>query len=115
MIINMISEGGGNVPTQTKTATTSSSTARSVDFSNLTKEPSWFVLVCSSRTSSRSAGVYSILYDGTTTYVRYASANNGTVNSSTSHGSFSYSSGTLTLTVTSVPYFGSANWELYYL
>lgn len=95
------------------TATTSSSYTQSVSFT-LSKEPSWFAFECSNRTSTRSSGVYHILYDGTTTYTRYANSNIGTVSSSSGYGWFSYSSGTLTIGVTTI-YLGAADWELYYL
>lgn len=113
MIINMISSGG-SVPTQA-TATTSSSTARTVSFT-VSKEPSWFMMICAStNTTARSYRVQHMLYDGTTTTAYYGSSSTaGSIATSTSVGSFSYSSGTLTITVTSV-YLGAADWELYYL
>ena len=99
------------------TATTSSSTARTVSFT-VSKEPSWFMMICAGTNSgARSYRVQHMLYDGTTTTTYYTySTTAGSISSSTSYGTFSYSSGTLTITVDTTPYFGAGgSWELYYL
>lgn len=97
------------------TSRTYSSSERSITIRELFKEPSWFVLACSSA-SGLSNRVQYILYDGTTTTTYYTNSSSaGSVKSSTSYGSFSYSNGTLIITVTSTPYFGAAYWDLYYL
>ena len=95
---------------------TSSTNARTISFV-LNKEPSWFILACSStNTNARSYRVYYILYDGTTTTTYYGdSSTAGSVTSSTSYGTFSYSSGTLSISVFTAPYLGEAEWTLYYL
>lgn len=104
-------------PTLSKaTATTTGTSTREVSFT-VSKEPSWFMMICSStNTASRSDRVQHILYNGTTTTTYYGNGSTaGTITTSTSYGSFSYSSGTLTITVKIAPYFGKADWALYYL
>lgn len=99
------------------TATTSSSTARTVSFT-VSKEPSWFMMICAStNTTARSYRVQHLLYDGMTTTMYYGNGSTaGSINTSTSHVTFSYSSGTLTISVdSSGPYLGAADWTLYYL
>lgn len=106
----------GTLSLSKATATTTGSTNRTVSFTNLTKQPSWFMMICSStNTTARNSRVQHMLYDGTTTTTYYTNSSTaGSIATSTSLGSFSYSSGTLTITVTSV-YLGAADWELYYL
>lgn len=99
------------------TATTSSSTARTVSFT-VSKEPSWFMMICSSaNTTARNLRVLHMLYDGTTTTTYYTNSSTAfSIATSTSYGSFTYSSGTLTISIdSSGPYLGGADWELYYL
>lgn len=96
------------------TATTTGSTARTVSFA-VSKEPSWFMMICSYADATRGNRVQHMLYDGATTTTYYTmNTGYGTISSSTSYGSFSYSRGTLTISVTTA-YIGAADWELYYL
>lgn len=107
----------GTLSPSVATATTSSSTARTVSFT-VSKEPSWFMMICAStNTTARSYRVQHLLYDGTTTTMYYGNGSTaGSINTSTSHVTFSYSSGTLTISVdSSGPYLGAADWALYYL
>ena len=95
-----------------KTATskpTSTSKPQTVSFTNLQNEPSWFVLCATNNNSvSMSRPVCYIVYDGETTTTFYASSTSSSSNVSThevtsgnSAWTFSYSSGTLTLSSTS--------------
>lgn len=95
---------------------TSSTTARTISFV-LNKEPSWFILACSSTdTTARSYRVQYMLYNGTTTTTYYTNSSTaGSITTSTSYGTFSYSSGTLSISVSTTPYLGKAEWTLYYL
>lgn len=99
------------------TATTTGSTTRTLSFTDLTKQPSWFMMICSStNTTARNNRVQHMLYDGTTTTTYYTNSSTaGSIATSTSYGSFTYSSGTLTITVDTTPYLGKADWELHYL
>lgn len=95
------------------TATTSDSTGRTVSFT-VSKEPSWFMMICVSA-NARAGRVMHMLYNGSATTIWYPNQISvGSIISSTTYGSFSYSNGTLTITVTST-YIGAADWELYYL
>lgn len=98
------------------TATTTGSTTRTVSFT-VSKEPSWFMMIfASATTSERSYRVYAMRYNGTATKTFYGySSTAGTLMTSDSYGTFSYSSGTLTITVNTQPYLGAAGWTLYYL
>lgn len=99
------------------TATTGSSTMRTVKFTGLIKEPSWFMLICANTdTTARSARVQHMLYDGTTTTTYYGrSSTAGSIAKSTIYGSFVYNSGIMEISVTTAPYFGAADWVLHYL
>lgn len=100
------------------TATTTGATTRTVSFTDLTKQPSWFMMICSSaNTTARNLRVLHMLYDGTTTTTYYTNSSTAfSIATSTSYGSFTYSSGTLTISIdSSGPYLGGADWELYYL
>ena len=95
------------------TATTTSSTGKTVSFT-VSKEPSWFMMICVSA-NARSGRVMHMLYDGSSTTIWYPDQTSvGSIISSTTHGSFSYSNGTLTITITT-QYIGAADWALYYL
>lgn len=125
MIINMISQGGGtgsSSPTKITIDTTKSSTIlRELTCIGLTKEPSWFVLIfyaSNGGNSGRTKRIMHALYDGTTLVTWNVDSTEGAINKYTNRCSFSYSSGTLTLTIPSsmnYPYFGQGTWELYYL
>lgn len=106
----------GTLSPSVATATTTGSTTRKVSFTNLAKQPSWFMMICSStNTTARNSRVQHMLYDGTTTTTYYTNGSTaGSIATSTSYGTFTYSSGTLTITVTTA-YIGAASWELYYL
>lgn len=111
------SVGAYTPPTLSKaTASTTGTSTREVSFT-VSKEPSWFVLIClETNTTARNARVFHMLYNGTTTTTYYAMSNMaGGVKASTGYGSFLYSGGTLTISVDTTPYFGKADWELYYL
>lgn len=98
-----------------------SSTIRQISFTGLTKEPSWFVILCIAAGTTRNHRVYSIVYDGTKVSTQYdPSTGYGRVASdfevnSDLDASFTYSSGTLTVSL-NYSYFGtSAIFRLYYL
>lgn len=94
------------------TATTSDSTGKTVSFT-VSKEPSWFMMICV-RANARAGRVMHMLYDGSETTIWYPYQTSvGSIISSTTYGSFSYSNGTLTITVST--FIGAADWELYYL
>ena len=101
--------------------TTASPTLRKLTCSGLTKEPSWFVLIFYASNGSntgRTKRIMHALYDGTTLATWSVNSTEGAVNRYTDRCSFSYSSGTLTLTIqnsTNYPYFGQGTWQLYYL
>ena len=101
--------------------TTASTVLRALTCSGLTKEPSWFVLIfyaSNGGSTGRTKRIMHALYDGTTLATWNVSSTEGAVNRYTDRCSFSYSSGTLTLTITNstnYPYFGQGTWELYYL
>ena len=86
----------------TKTVTNSSSTATSLAFSGLSGEPKAFFIRCTSPLSRSSNISYyhitTIRYDGTNTYGNYWRMSTGYYYADTSHYSFTYSNGTLTVT-----------------
>lgn len=95
------------------TATTSDSTGRTVSFT-VSKEPSWFMMICVSA-NDRAVRVMHMLYNGSATTIWYPNQTSvGSIISSTTYGSFSYSNGKLKINVIST-YIGAADWELYYL
>lgn len=107
--------GSAHVGIYVATASSSSSTNRNLSFTQLEKEPSWFLAVCTSR-SARNNGANNVLYNGSSTKVRYNdSSSTATILSSTSYASFTYNAKTLTITLKTTPYFGVSNWELYYM
>lgn len=107
----------GTLSPSVATATTTTSTARTVKFTSLEKQPSWFMLICANTdTTARNARVQHMLYDGTTTTTYYGrSSTAGSIAKSTIYGSFVYNSGIMEISVTTSPYFGVADWALYYL
>ena len=103
------------------TATTTGSTNKTVSLT-VTKEPSWFLLVCAKATSSRTYRILYYMYDGENVHFgrsTTSSAGWGVVQKVTSASvTFAYSNNTLTFTAPSSAtnrYFGAADWELYYL
>lgn len=106
----------GTLSLSKATATTTGSTTRTVSFT-VSKEPSWFMMIyASSSAEGQSDRVQHMLYDGTTTTTYFGYGSTGGANvAKTTMGSFSYSSGTLTITVNTRPYLGKGDWALYYL
>lgn len=101
--------------------TKSPTTLRELTCIGLTKEPSWFVLIfyaSNGGNTGRTKRIMHALYDGTTLATWNVDSTEGAINKHTNSCSFSYSSGTLTLTIPSsinYPYFGQGTWELYYM
>lgn len=101
--------------------TKSPTTLRELTCIGLTKEPSWFVLIfyaSNGGNTGQTKRIMHALYDGTTLATWNVDSTEGAINKYTNRCSFSYSSGTLTLTIPSsinYPYFGQGTWELYYL
>jgi hypothetical protein len=85
----------------TKTVTNSSNTATSLAFSSLSGEPKAFFVRCMAQLTRSSSYSYyyitAIRYNGTNTYGNYWRMSNGTFYADTSHYSFTYSNGTLTV------------------
>lgn len=103
------------------TATTSSSTAKTVSFT-VSKEPSWFLLICAKGENTQTYRVLYYLYNGSNTQVgsAYYGSAVGMVRKKTDpeHVTWAYSANALTFTIyeyASIYYFGTADWELYYL
>lgn len=90
---------GGSVGT--KTVTNSSTTNTSLSFSSLSGEPKAFFVRCLSQLTRSSSYSYyyitAIRYNGTNTNGNYWRMSNGTFYADTSHYSFTYSNGTLTV------------------
>lgn len=112
---------GSYLPSPLKaTATTTGSTDKTVSLT-VTKEPSWFLLVCANATTQRAYRILYYMYDGEKVHFgrSKASSTYGQVEKVTSASvTFAYSSNTLTFTAPSSAtnrYFGAADWELYYL
>jgi hypothetical protein len=102
-------------PTSANKATTST-TVRSVSFTGLTKEPSYFWIMPMVASATRSYRVMGVVYNGTTTYTMYTdSTSAGKLIRSTSIGTWTYSSGTLAFYVKSPAYLGEATWYIWYL
>lgn len=99
------------------TAISSSSTATSLEFTGLSKEPSFFVALPNDGINTSFSGTRAIcfLYDGETTYkIRgwYASSKVQIMGNS---ASFTYSSGTLTVMSSSTSYILTGKWYLFYI
>lgn len=101
--------------------TKSPTTLRELTCIGLTKEPSWFVLIfyaSNGGNTGQTKRIMHALYDGTTLATWNVDSTEGAINKYTNRCSFSYSSGTLTLTIPSsinYPYFGQGTWKLYYM
>lgn len=110
--------GSYSPPVIKSTATTTGSTNKKVSFT-VTKEPSWFLLVCARATAQRNYRILYYMYDGTKVHFGRAISGFGMVQKVTSASvTFAYSNNTLTFTAPSSAtnrYFGAADWELYYL
>ena len=90
---------GANIVT--KTVTNSSSSNISLAFSELGGEPKAFFVRCMAQLTRNSSYSYyyitTVRYDGTNTYGNYWRMSSGAVYEDTSHYSFTYSNGTLTV------------------
>jgi hypothetical protein len=93
--------GGGAAQIDTKTMTNSSDQNTSISFTGLSGQPiAFFVRLTSSVSRSSSYRYYyveNVRYDGTNTNGRYFYRYNGTLTNDTSHYSFTYANGTLTI------------------
>lgn len=103
----------GNIAT--KTTTNSDATATSLAFSSLSGAPKAFFLRCTSQLTRSSSYSYyyivSMRYNGTNTNGNYWRMSNGTFYNDTSHYSYTYSNGTLTLSSSAAR--GSAGGSFY--
>ncbi len=92
---------GGSASIGTKTTTNSDNTVTSLSFSSLSGTPKAFFLRCTSQLTRSSSYSYyyivSMRYNGTNTTGNYWRMSNGTFYNDTSHYSYTYSNGTLTL------------------
>ena len=115
---------GGTSTCDTKTMTNDDNQATSIQFTNLSGEPKWFFVRCTSQLSRSSSYSYyfvtDIRYNGTNHNGNYYRRSNGTYYNDTSHYSHTYSNNTLT--VSSSANRGSAggsfyngNYELVYI
>ena len=94
----------------------------SISFTNLVKEPSWFVIICSCAPST-SGGMYrvmSVVYNGSMLIVNRRigsnTTNGGVIRPTTHEGSFVYSDGTLTFSISDdYGYVQYGEYTLYYL
>lgn len=97
--VNVSGSGGG---VETKTVTNSSASNTSISFSSLKGTPKMFEVRCTHQlTRSSSSSYYYVVnmrYNGTNTNGNYWRMSNGTYYNDTSHYSFTYSNGTLTVT-----------------
>lgn len=95
------SGGGSGATVKTKDVTNSSATATSLAFTGLEAEPKAFFVRCKQQlTRSSNSSYYYVVtmqYDGENTYGNYWRMSNGTYYNDTSHYSFTYSNGTLTV------------------
>ena len=90
--------------------------SQTMSFSDLESEPSWFVCIeMAGENSSTYAGVAIMKYDENDFVIENISSSGYVVRGMGLTGSFSYSSGTLTITIQSSTYFGYGTYELYYL
>ncbi len=115
---------GGSASIGTKTATNSDNTATSLSFSSLSGMPKAFFLRCTSQLTRSSSYSYyyvvSMRYNGTNTTGNYWRMSNGTFYNDTSHYSYTYSNGTLTLSSSAARgsaggSFYNGNYELVYI
>ena len=92
---------GGTSTCDTKTMTNDDNQATSIQFTNLSGEPKWFFVRCTSQLSRSSSYSYyfvtDIRYNGTNHNGNYYRRSNGTYYNDTSHYSHTYSNGTLTV------------------
>lgn len=98
-LVTVNAASGGTVGT--KTVTNSSATATSLAFSSLSGTPKAFFVRCLSQLTRSSSYSYyyitAVRYNGTNTNGNYWRMSNGTFYADTSHYSFTYSNGTLTV------------------
>lgn len=108
-------QGGGASTCATTTMTNSNDQAKSIQFTNLSGEPKWFFVRCTSQLTRSSSYSYyyvtDIRYNGTNHNGNYYRRSNGTYYNDTSHYSHTYSNGTLT--VSSSASRGSAGGSFY--
>lgn len=92
---------GGSSTCATTTMTNSDNQATSIQFTNLSGEPKWFFVRCTSQLTRSSSYSYyyvtDIRYNGTNHNGNYYRRSNGTFYNDTSHYSHTYSNGTLTV------------------
>ena len=92
---------GGTSTCDTKTMTNDDSQATSIEFTNLSGEPKWFFVRCTSQLTRASSYSYyfitDIRYNGTNHNGNYYRRSNGTYYNDTLHYSHTYSNGTLTV------------------
>lgn len=100
--------GGGSYG---KATTTLASTASSISFTGLTGAPTAFAVVVKESLTTASR-IVCVVHDGADTFGAYSSAR-GTAYDGTIF-TYSYSSGTLTVTVSGTKYFHNATYELLY-
>ena len=108
-------QGSGASNCATTTMTNSNDQAKSIQFTNLSGEPKWFFVRCTSQLTRSSSYSYyyvtDIRYNGTNHNGNYYRRSNGTFYNDTSHYSHTYSNGTLT--VSSSASRGSAGGSFY--
>ena len=99
--INAIPTGGSTPTVTTKTTTNSSASNTSISFTGLTKAPIAFFVRCQTQLTRSSNSSYyyvvTVRYNGTNTTGNYWRMSNGTFYNDTSHYSYTYSNGTLTV------------------
>ena len=97
----VVNVSGGSVTVDTKTMTNSSASNTSISFSGLGGTPKAFFVRCTTQLTRSSNSSYyyvvSIRHNGTNTTGNYWRMSNGTFYNDTSHYSYSYSNGTLTV------------------
>ena len=95
------SGGGGSATVDTKTMTNSSASNTSISFSSLGGTPKAFFVRCTTQLTRSSNSSYyyvtAVRYNGTNTTGNYWRMSNGTFYNDTSHYSYTYSNGTLTI------------------
>lgn len=93
--------GGGTSTCATTTMTNSNDQATSIEFTELSGQPKWFFVRCTSQLSRSSSYSYyyvtAVRYNGTNHYGNYYRRSNGTFYNDTTHYSHTYSNGTLTV------------------
>ena len=110
--------GAFSASAKTKTASLSSS-KRTISFTGLEKEPSWFVAILNGVSTRTSYPAPAFLFNGTACFALYCYSSTGNAGvscnfSSTSNYMFTYSSGTLRLTIDG-SYFPAGSFTLYYI